>query len=160
MSPRRLTALALTTIALFIGAVVAATPADAATSDVQTQINQVIAEHGGTQTAWNQVSWDEGAIVLTVVAEAGPGIQAQAIGPCATGKYCVYSGAGYTGSNLTYSTCTTGNSVSALPQVRSIANSRSTGTVRAYNGTTVVATVNANTGKTPITGTTTTVSCS
>jgi hypothetical protein len=147
--------LAITTILLVLAGV---TPAHAEASAVQDRIDQVLVDYGGTQSSWNQVSWDGGAIVLTVVDPTGP--QTFSIGPCAAGKYCAYSGTSYTGSVLTFSTCTTGNSVAALGQVRSIANSRTSGTVRAYNGSTLVATVSANTGKTPISGTVSTVSCS
>lgn len=30
------------------------------------RVAQVIADHGGTQTGWNQVSWDDGDTVLTL----------------------------------------------------------------------------------------------
>ena len=135
-----------------------AAPAHADTTDTQAEVDRVIAAHGGTQTAWNEVSWNDGETVLTIAATDGPGVFS--VGPCAAGKYCVYSGAGYTGSILTFSSCTTGNSVAALPQVRSIANSRTAGTVRAYNGSTLVTTVAPNTGNVLISGTVKTVSCS
>ncbi len=128
-----------------------------AVDPMQDRVDAVIAEFGGEQTAPNEVSWDDGAVILTLAPE---GVTAFAIGNCPSGSYCAYSGLSYSGSRLAFSTCTSGNSVAALPSVKSIANSRTSGTVKAYNGSTLVATVNANTGKTPITAAVKTLNCS
>lgn len=129
-------------------------PASASQPTVQEQIDDVIAHEGGLQTGPNEVTWGGGTIVLTIENE-----NSRIVGTCPSGSYCVYSGSGYTGSRLQFTTCTTGNSVSSLPSVRSIANSRATGTVRAYNGSTLVLTVAPNAGANTI-ATVTTVSCS
>lgn len=112
-------------------------------SEVQDRIDAVLAEYGGEQTAWNEVSWDGGDTVLTVAGEAS----ISRVGGCADGKFCAYSLAGYSGSRLTFSTCTSNISVSSLgASVRSIANSRSSGTVTAYNGGSAVLSVGAGSG--------------
>ncbi|MFT4051190.1 MAG: peptidase inhibitor family I36 protein [Microbacterium sp.] len=137
----------------------APTAANAAEDRVQARIDAVIAEYGGEQTAANEVTWDDGAIILTV--EAAASVSAlTGVGTCPSGSYCAYSRTNYLGSRLAFTTCTTGNSVSALGSaVRSIANSRSSGTVSAYNGSTKVLTVAAGNGKNT-TATITTLSCS
>lgn len=139
-----------------------ATPTLAAPATVsmpmQQRVNAALAEvPGGVQTAWNEVSWDDGAVVLTLAPEGVA--TAAAVGSCASGTFCAYAKVGYTGTKLTFSTCTSGLSVAALPQVRSIANARSSGTVSAYNGSTLVTTVAAGTGKNTA-GTITSLSCS
>ena len=144
----------LLALPLVVGAVaLAASPAAASTDPAQDQVDAVIAEFGGTQTAANEVSWDDGAVVLTLAPEetssrfgGSGGITAFSVGSCPSGSFCAYSGTSYTGSRLTFSGCTAGNPVSALGSVRSLANSRSTGTVRAYAGWATVATLSPNSG--------------
>lgn len=134
-----------------------AAPATAPTS-MQQRVNTALIETpGGIQTAWNEISWDNGDVVLTIAPEGL--ITASTVGTCESGKFCAYAKASYSGTKLTFSTCTSGLSVTALPQVRSIANARSSGTVTAYNGSTLVTTVAAGTGKNT-TGTITSLSCS
>jgi hypothetical protein len=130
---------------LALVSIFAGTPAFA-DPDVQSQIDEVLAEFpGGTQTAWNEVSWDNGAVVLTL---SVPGeVVAMGVGSCANGYYCAYAGPSYTGSKLTFSGCTAGNSVAALgAPVRSIANSRVFGTVSAYNSSSFLFSVGAGSG--------------
>ncbi len=77
-----------------------------------------------------------------------------------SGKFCAYTLPGYLGNKLTFSTCTSNHGVSALGgSVRSIANSRSSGTVKAYNGSSLVLSVSAGTGKNT-TATITKLACS
>ncbi|OJX94656.1 MAG: hypothetical protein BGO96_00795 [Micrococcales bacterium 73-15] len=139
---RRVIAAVIAAAALAVGcsAAAAAGPAGAvARGTVQQLVDAVIAEHGGTQTAWNEVSWDGGATVLTLAPDAVGGITPfAAVGSCASGKYCAYSGSNLTGSKLTFSTCGS-HSVTALPSVGSIANARSSGVVVALNGVIFVA---------------------
>lgn len=135
--------------ALVVGALaLSASPAAASTDATQDQVDAVIAEFGGTQTASNEVSWNDGAVVLTIAPDttASRGFTAFSVGGCPSGAFCAYSGTSYTGSRLTFSACTSGNSVAALGTVRSLANSRGTGTVRAYDGWATVATLAPNTG--------------
>ncbi|GAA5200158.1 peptidase inhibitor family I36 protein [Microbacterium jejuense] len=146
-------------LSLLIGTVAfSASPAAAVTDTTQDQVDAVISEYGGVQTAPNEVSWDDGAVVLTVAPEdsarfgdaRSSGVTAFSVGSCPSGYFCAYSGVSYTGSRLTFSACTTGNSVAALGTVRSLANSRGTGTVRAYDGWATVATLGPNTGITSV----------
>ena len=143
----------LLALPLVAGAVaLSASPAAASTDPTQDQVDAVIAEFGGTQTAPNEVSGADGAVVLTIAPDdaasrvGSSGITAFSVGTCASGAFCAYDGYGYTGSKLTFTACTTGNSVAALGTVRSLANSRGYGTVRAYDGWATVATLGPNTG--------------
>jgi len=128
------------------GAVLAPVPALAATSpdepDLQQQIDAVLAEFpGGTQTAPNEVSWQDGTVVLTLANDEQ--VAARSVGSCATGTHCVYSGSGLSGSKLTFSTCSTQSVAPLGAPVASIANARSV-VVRAYNSIGVVGSVSAN----------------
>lgn len=106
---------------------------------MQDRVDDVIQEHGGVQSGWNEVTWDDGAVVLTI--EPRGGFAPFAVGTCATGTYCVYSGPNRTGSKIAFSTCAN-HSVSPLGgPVRSMANARSSGSVVAKNSSTVVLTV-------------------
>lgn len=158
---RKLTATA--TGALAAALLLLATPLAASADpdpDLQHRTDAVIEEFGGTQTGPGEVTWDGGAVVLTLAADDARGPGTLAVGSCPSGSYCAYSLAGYFGSRLTFTTCTTGNSVAPLGSpVRSIANSRTSGTVRAYNSGSLVLTVPANTGVNTI-ATITTLSCS
>lgn len=83
-----------------------------------------------------------------------------AVGGCTTGKFCAYNQTGYRGDKITFSTCSSSQSVTGLTgAVRSIANSRSTGIIRAYAGSTLLASAAAGTGVN-VTGTTTNIFCS
>ncbi len=140
------------TLAVLIGPVSAGASELNATS-MQERVDEVLAEYGGEQTGWNEVSWDGGDVVLTLASDVAleahfPGsIAAAAVDNCAAGKYCAYGAAGYGGGKLTYSSCpATHTSFGAIGKVRSIKNDRSSGTVRAYNGSTLKATLAPGTG--------------
>lgn len=149
------TSLALIGLSFLVGALtVGAGPASAASDLLQDRVDAVISEFGGTQTASNEVSWEGGAVVLTIedgiAPRAADGIALGAIGNCAAGAFCAYSGFGYSGNKLTFTACTSGNSVAALGTVRSIANARTSGIVRAYDGSTLVATLSPGTGRSSV----------
>jgi len=118
-------------------------------NEMQQRINDVIADHpGGQQTAWNEVTWDGGAIVLTLSPRDESPRHERAVGGCPAGSFCAFAGSNYSSSRLTFSTCTSSHSVAPLgASVRSIANSRTSGQVQALNGSTVVLTVPANSGQ-------------
>lgn len=120
-------ALAALTV-LFIGG----TPAQAAESDLQKRIDLALAEFpGGVQTSSTTIEWEDGAIELMLSPE---GITPYAVGSCATGKYCVFDGTALTGSKLSFTACDTTYSTAALlGSVRSMANARSSGTVKGKN---------------------------
>ncbi|MCD1571859.1 hypothetical protein [Agromyces mediolanus] len=126
--------------------VLAPLPAVAATAPedpgLQQRIDAVLAEFpGGTQTGPDEVSWQDGAVVLTLESEGQ--LAARSVGSCATGTHCVYSGSGLSGSKLTFSTCSTQSVAPLGAPVASIANARSV-VVRAYNSIGVVGSVSAN----------------
>lgn len=165
-----LAATALALIALFTPAVASATEQE--TTPMQERVYEVIDEFGGEQTGWNEVSWDDGDVVLTLDPDNNLSVNAntmKSVGvtaaaskeDCASGKYCVYSRALYDGYKLTFSACpATHTSFSKLGGApRSIMNDRASGKVRAYNGNTVKATLNAGTGTSNISGVTK-VTCS
>jgi len=134
-----------------------AAPAPATT--VQQQIDDVMVRYpGGVQVSETTVSWEDGAILLTLASPTG-----RAIGSCATGSYCAFSATNYGGTRLAFTGCsatTTSNSLSALGgTVRSVANARTSGTVRAMNGTVIVHALSANTGITSNASSVTALSC-
>jgi len=136
---------AVASVLLILGAapVSAVSSADAG---IQARIDEVLAEFpGGTQISATTVSWDGGAILLTF-----PSPNTRAIGSCATGSYCAYSSTNFSGTRLAFTGCSadgTANSLAPLgAAARSVANARTSGTVRAMNGTSVVHTLSANTG--------------
>lgn len=117
------------------------------------RVAQVVAEHGGEQTGWNQVSWDGGAAVLTLAPTAT--IAPLAAAACTAGKYSVYSQISYGGSELAFTACpATQTSFGVIGSVRSIKNARTSSTVRAYAGTTVRATLSPGAGSANVSGVT------
>lgn len=145
-----LAAATLALLALFTPTAASATTAPA--SPMQEQVDEVILEHGGVQTGWNEVAWEGGGIVLTLVSEdsietAPNSARAAARDNCAAGKYCAYGKIGYGGNKLTYSSCpATHTSFSIIGSARSIKNNRASNTVRAYNGSTLKNTLSPGNG--------------
>lgn len=116
--------------------------ANASPTDVQTRIDQVLADFpGGVQTGANEVTWGDGDVVLTVADPEAPAIRG--IGSCDTGAHCVYSASNLTGSKMTFSTCTTQSVAPLGTAVKSIANAR-TVVVRAYNDLGALGSIPAN----------------
>ncbi|MGC3955164.1 MAG: hypothetical protein QM804_13120 [Propionicimonas sp.] len=137
---RTLLAASLTALALSL---VGMPPAQAGTSTVQREIDTALATFpGGTQTSANTIEWEDGDVTLTLATE---GVGSQSVGSCETGKYCVYSKAQLLGSKLSFSTCNKTYSTAALSGgVNSMANARSSGTVKGLNSSsTTLVTVNA-----------------
>jgi len=134
-------------ITLFVALVVAAstvaipTSAYADDGDVSSQIAYALQmAPGGEQTDWNQVTWPDGTIFTaeptTPLARA-----AAAASTCPAGKFCAFTDLNGAGSHLDFGACPSSNRVSALPQVFSIRNSRSSGTVTGRKGSTLIVTV-------------------
>lgn len=144
------TALLTATSIVGMGSAANAVEPNATASTMQERIDEVLAEQpGSTQTSWNEVVWDNGDVTLTLASE---GISTFAVGSCATGKFCAYSGTFLSGSRLTFSSCGT-HSTTSIGTVRSIANARSSGSVQGKNSAnTVLVTVGAGSsnGSTPI----------
>lgn len=138
----RLALLAATTAAaLTLGGALSASAASSGET-MQERVDRVLLDHpGGVQIAPNEVSWENGAVVLTLAPTDG--IAPLAVGSCASGSYCAYNGSGLSGSKLTFSTCGT-YSTTALGTVRSIANARTSGYVDAKNSSgSVLATISS-----------------
>jgi len=129
-------------------------------SDMQDRVDAALrAQPGGTQTDWNEVTWNQGDVILTLAPPTASATGLAVVGGCTSGRFCAYSGSSYTGSKLTYSTCASAQSVAALgAPVRSIANARSSGVILAYGGSTLLASASAGAGSN-VSGTTTNISC-
>ncbi|MCS4276498.1 hypothetical protein M2390_001680 [Mycetocola sp. BIGb0189] len=123
---------------------------------MQARVDSIISVHGGEQTAWNEITWDNGDVIATLSAEpaaSARSLSALAAGNCASGRYCAYSLLNYGGDRLTYSACpATNTSFSAIGTVRSISNNRASSTVRAYAGTTLKNTISSGSGASSTTG--------
>jgi len=112
------------------------------------------AEPGGYATGAHTAYWPGSGMTL----QSSEAFSIQSVGSCATGAICAYNGLALTGAKLSWTTCGT-FSTSALATVKSIANARSSGTLRARNGTTVLATATAG-KQANVAGTVTNVQCS
>lgn len=111
--------------------------------DIATVIVDMIAEiPGGIIVAPDRAVWPELGMELTVPGRERLSFRA-AVGSCATGKVCVYTGSALSGARLSWTTC----GVLPIPSsftARSIADARSAGYAQARHGTTVLATAAAN----------------
>lgn len=130
----------IATLALLGLAILTPTPADAAGDGMQERIDAVMARYpGGVQTGSGEISWENGEVILTL-----PGGTAKAVGSCASGSFCAYTGSNLSGARISFTNCAGSNSVAPLGSaVRSFANGRPSGTVYAYNGATAVASTSA-----------------
>lgn len=154
MQRTHLAAAAVTAAILFALTPAGAWAADSPTDDqMQARVDAVIDEYGGTQTAWNEVTWDAGAVVLELGTDFVPFAGTD---DCASGRYCVYSRTGYEGTKITYSACpaTYTSFTPLLGSVRSIKNDLGSGTVRAYNGNTLKAALTPGNGTSNVTNVT------
>lgn len=127
-------------IAAVAGAMTLIAPAAYAQSapDIDPEIAAVLdAVPGGTVIDADHAVWPALGMRMT----SADAVSAFAVGSCATGAVCAFSGLNGSGSKLSWSTCGT-FTISAFT-VRSIADARSTGYLQARNGTTVVATAYA-----------------
>ncbi|RLP75202.1 hypothetical protein D9V32_09870 [Mycetocola tolaasinivorans] len=138
LSTRLLSGTALLAALLFGGATAASAAAPAGADAIQARVDRVLVEFpGGVQTGPGEVTWGGGEAILTIVDEASTGFSTFAVGSCATGNMCAYTGVNQTGSRIIFTSCTAANSVSPLGSpVRSIANARNSGLAFGFNGTT------------------------
>jgi hypothetical protein len=126
-----------------LAAAAALLPAAAASAQSADEVHPSIryalaAEPGGVVVDDSTAYWPAIGMTLTVPREA-----ARSVGPCATGRICAFQSSNLGGAYLSWASCGT-YSTAALPSVGSIANARSSGTLQARNGTTVVASAGAN----------------
>lgn len=136
---------------------------DDSTVTMQERVDEVLdTDPEAEQTEWNEVSWDDGEVVLTLDPTSttdGQILRAStAMSKCPKGSYCAFSKRNYTGDRLRISSCIN-RSTTAMTAVNSVANARTSGTVRAYNGRTRAATVTARSGKSSITSKVTRLTC-
>lgn len=126
-----------------LGIIAPAAYGESSNDPTQNQVDAVLAQFPeGTQTGPGEVSWDGGQVVLTIISSEA---QARSVGSCSSGWFCAYTGSALSGSRLAFSSCSGTNSLAAIGNApRSIANARSSGTVRAYSPVGAVASVGAN----------------
>jgi len=145
-----------TTLALLVATLLLAAPSAAHADSVDPQIAAALAAVPGGQVIDDRTAvWPDLSMTMTV---PDPRLR-EAIGSCANGSVCAFSGASLTGSKLSWTTCSTFSTTALGVPVRSIADARSTGSLQARNGTTVVATALAQNWAS-VTGTTDNVKCS
>ncbi len=124
----------------------------------QERIEEIIAEYGGEQTAWNEISWNDGDVVFTAapLLEAGrtPSATTTLTRNCDSGRHCAFSGTGYSGERLTFSSCSSNQNIGVLASVQSVANNRTGKSIKVYKNSAILATVPANSGGNVSTGAT------
>ncbi|WP_208030009.1 hypothetical protein [Streptomyces cyanogenus] len=79
---------------------------------LQQRVDAILAQDGGQQTAANEISYPDGRLLLPLPGEKrardlnSPANVAAAAHTCTPGNLCGYSGAGYTGEEREWYTCT------------------------------------------------------
>lgn len=120
------------------------TTAQAAT--LQDEVNKVLEEFGGIQIAPNAIAWNGREIILEIRNVESQKATA-AVNNCPDGSFCAFDAGAYSGNRLMFTACpTTVTTFPGLSNVRSLQNSRATGTVRAYSSTILRATLNPGKG--------------
>lgn len=134
---------ALATAALTLAPLTANASEAKVDATMQARVDAVLAENlGGIQIGVNEIAWQGGAVILTLAPEDAE-IAPFAVGSCSTGSFCAYSGYSLSGSKLSFTTCAT-HSTTPLGAVRSVANARSSGSIKAKNSSgTVLSTISA-----------------
>lgn len=150
----------LAVLATALIGVLALSPAAASASEhepVDPEIAAVLAEvPGGIVIDANHAVWPALDLTMTVPTE-DRSAALSSVGPCSTGRVCAFSGSSLSGSQLSWGTCGY-HSVPSTFTVRSIADARSSGSLQALSGSTVLATVYAG-GWANVSGTTTRLRC-
>lgn len=144
--------LAVIILTVLVSFILGGTIAQASTHHLQLEVDQVLSEHpGGVQTGPGEITWNDGEVILNLQSghdetELSHDISPfSTVGSCASGYFCGFTSTGLAGSKISFSSCTASNSVSPLGSaVRSVANARNSGTVYAYNGSSAVLSVAAN----------------
>lgn len=113
-------------------------PAQASEPDLHPDVEYALdAVPGGRVIDAYTVVWPELGMTLTAQPDRAGAESRTAVGSCATGLYCAYSGANRAGTKLSFVVCTV-VSTAALSSVGSIANARSSGIVYARNSSATV----------------------
>ncbi len=152
MKFRTLGAMTLVFVSLLGGE---ASAASADTGEVAPEVAYALkVEPGGVSVDyWNAV-WPKLDMTLTVPST----VSRAAVGKCASGRVCAFNGYGASGTYLSWGSCGSHSTSALSGSVRSIANARSSGTLKARNGTTVLATAGAGSSAN-VYGSTTNVYC-
>jgi len=146
------TVLAVLTTAILLTITPIAAHADALDPQITAALQAV---PGGEALDDHTAYWPDLSMTLTV-----PDTRLRAaVGTCPNGSVCAFGGVSLTGSRLSWTTCGTFSTTALGVPVRSIADARSTGSLQARNGTTVVATAIAQSWAS-VTGTSDNVKCS
>lgn len=114
------------------------------TPSLDEQVADILAEHpGGTRINQNEISWNDGDIILTL--EIPGAFAPMSVGSCADGTFCAYSGTNLTGSKVAYASCNTTHGIVGISTVRSLANAWGSGYIQARNsgGSTLATVYNA-----------------
>jgi Peptidase inhibitor family I36 len=153
MTTRTLRLITLTLV-LLTGSLLAAGPATADDTP-DPRITAALAEHsGGEVIDAHTAYWPDEHMTLHV---DNPLLRV-AVGNCPNGSICAFSGTNIGGSRISWTTCGTYNTSTLGAPVKSIADARSTGSLQARSGTTVLATAIAQSWDN-VTGTTDNVRC-
>ncbi|MER7446498.1 peptidase inhibitor family I36 protein [Microbacterium sp. NPDC097977] len=141
--------------AMILAGITTQAPATAAEQRMHPDVAYALsAVPGGSVIDSHTVVWPDLNMTLSVVVP----FSRAAVGSCASGQFCAYSGANLSGSKLTWSGCTE-VSTAALSKVGSIANARSSGIVRAHSAAGVTL-ASASAGKSAkVVGAATTLRC-
>lgn len=151
MKLRTIGAVALAVIAVLGGS----SPASADSREVAPEIAYALeVEPGGVVIDYWNAAWPELDMTLTVPAA----LSRAAVGNCASGRVCAFNGYGASGAYLSWGSCGSHSTSALSGSVRSIGNARSSGTLYARNGTTVVASAGASSSAN-VYGTTTNIYC-
>lgn len=142
----------LLTLALLLVAGPIAAHADTLDPQVAAALQTV---PGGEVLDSHTAYWPDLGMTMTV---PDPRLR-DAVGICPNGSVCAFSGASLGGTKLSWTTCGTFSTAALKAPVRSIADARSTGSLQARSGTTVVATAIAQSWAS-VTGTSDNVNCS
>jgi len=147
----------IATVAISFTFLSLAAPASATTDDfpIAPEVEYALAvEPGGVALDYWTAAWPDG-MRLDVERDV---VLFKSVGACPDGRVCVFTKHNAAGTKLSWSGCGT-HSTSALGgPVASIANARSSGTLKALNGSTIVASAAAGTSKN-VYATVTKVSC-
>ncbi|MEX0153262.1 hypothetical protein [Microbacterium sp. LMI1-1-1.1] len=104
---------------------------DTTPSDLHPDVAYALREvAGGFAIDSHHAEWPELGMVLEVPEHDKRGEHDRAVGSCATGAICAFSGSNLSGTRLSWSSCGT-YSTSGLSSVGSIANARSAGYLQA-----------------------------
>ncbi|MGW9113556.1 peptidase inhibitor family I36 protein [Microbacterium sp. NPDC055683] len=131
----------LATLAILFVAVAAPLPASAAPDDdLDPAIRYALAQvEGGVVVAGDRVVWPAIGMELRL-ASTGARVDALAsVGRCPSGRVCAFESTAGAGTMLSWTGCSN-YSTAALVSTGSIANARTSGTLHARNGATIVAT--------------------